>query len=81
MIIRHIRWWIARKVAPAPIISDPFPDATGVVLLYHEEDSWNWAMKAATFEMEGVSEYWTFSKDNPVYVPPVNRKTFTGTVH
>jgi len=82
----RFRWWLARQFAPVPIITDPFPDEGGVVVMYSsprgEAYRLTWVIQADTFRMRTSNRLQSldYGKDDYSYRPSRAFTRFVGTV-
>jgi hypothetical protein len=82
----RFRWRLARWFAPVPIISDPFPDEGGVVVMYSSprdaEYRMTWAIRAGQFRMKSSHRLQSldYGKDDYSYRPSRAYVRFVGTL-
>jgi hypothetical protein len=86
MNLRHLRWRLARRIAPYPIMRDPFPAEGGVIVLYRNESGASrleWTVRADTFRLKSTTRLapLDYGTDTfPRYRPPATFTRFVGTL-
>ena len=80
-----LRWRLARLIAPARIIRDPFPEEAGVFIYYQSDpdDAYRltWVLKAERFRMKSTLNLAPLDYEEPfTYRPSRTFTRFVGTV-